>query len=170
MARDSLRISAAQRQRLRNLLRRARETSGGIWHRNRDLEPDQLNLRHSPMCNCTSVDARALALARNDSTAVAVSAAVSIAVAVLGVLANALDGHHMLVFGGVEYDDALGGAAGNPDALDWTTDQLTLVGHQHDLVAVLDRERPYQFAVAAVHRHRDDALAAASRSPVFERR
>src|ERR1700722_8981711 len=37
MARDSLRISAAQRQRLRNLLRRARETSGGIWHRDRDL-------------------------------------------------------------------------------------------------------------------------------------
>src|ERR1700736_4300577 len=37
MARDSLRISAAQRQRLRNLLRRARQTSGGIWHRNRDL-------------------------------------------------------------------------------------------------------------------------------------
>src|SRR4051812_15109494 len=37
MAGDSLCISGAQRQKLRNLLRRARETSGGIWHRNRDL-------------------------------------------------------------------------------------------------------------------------------------
>src|SRR5882757_3562359 len=120
------------------------------------------------MCNCTSVDARAVAWARNDSTAVAVSIAVS--VAVLGVLADVFDGHHMLVFGGVEYDDALGRAAGNPDALDRTADQLPLVGHQHDLVAVLDRERRHQFAIAAVHRHRDDALAAAPRSPVFERR
>src|SRR4051794_15907417 len=62
------------------------------------------------------------------------------AVAVLGVLADMLDGNHMLVFGGVEYDDPLGRAPRNPDALDRTADQLTLVGHQHDLVAVLDRE------------------------------
>ena len=46
----------------------------------------------------------------------------------------------MLVLGGVEHDDALGGAAGDPDALDRTTDQLSLVGHQHDLVTVLNRE------------------------------
>src|SRR4030081_1187772 len=118
------------------------------------------------MCNCTSVDPRAVARARNDSTAVAIS----IAVAVLGVLANVLDGHHMLVFGGIEYDDALGRAAGNPDTLDRATDQLTLVGDQHDLVTVLDRERRHQLAVAAVHGHRDDSLAAAPRGPVLERR
>ncbi len=61
-------------------------------------------------------------------------------VTVFSVLADVLDGHHVFVFGGIEHDDALGGAAGDPDALDRTADQLTLVGHQHDLVAVLDRE------------------------------
>src|ERR1700722_99087 len=65
----------------------------------------------------------------------------SIAVSVLGVLADVLDRHHVLVLGGVEHDDALGRAAGDPDALDRTADQLPLVGHQHDLVAVLHRER-----------------------------
>src|ERR1700737_3524450 len=96
--------------------------------------------------------------------------ATRVSIAVLGVLADVLDRHHVLVFGGVEHDDALGRAAGDPDALDRTADQLPLVGHQHDLVAVLHRERGHQLAVAAVHRHRDDALAAASRGPVFERR
>src|ERR1700734_1241749 len=67
-------------------------------------------------------------------------ASIAIAVAVLGFLADMLDRDHMLVLGGVEYDDALGGAAGDPDALDRAADQLALVGHQHDLVAVLDRE------------------------------
>jgi hypothetical protein len=33
------------------------------------------------------------------------------AVTVLGVLADMLDRHHMLVLGGIEYDDALGRAA-----------------------------------------------------------
>src|ERR1700682_2352648 len=102
------------------------------------------------MCNCTSGNleipvrrgachraalcADPSASPRNDSGAVAIS------IAIFGVLADVLDGHHMLVFGGVEYDDALGRAAGDPDALHRTADQLTLVGHQHDLVAVLDRE------------------------------
>src|SRR5260370_27196214 len=144
MARDSLRISAAQRQRLRNLLRRARETSGGIWHRDRDLTGANGEWRIA-----------------NRETSIryslfASSAAVSIPV--LGVLADVLDRHHMLVLGGVENDDALGRAAGNPDALDRTADQLTLVGHQHALVAVLDRERGPQLAVPIVHRHRNDAL------------
>src|SRR6202011_3920557 len=94
----------------------------------------------------------------------------AVAVTVLGVLADVLDRHHMLVLGGVEDDDALGRAAGDPDALDRTADQLTLVGHQHDLVRVLDRERGHQLAVAVVDRHRDDAFAAAARGPVFERR
>src|SRR6266852_1540389 len=60
--------------------------------------------------------------------------------AIFAVIADMLDGHHVFVFGGVEHDDALGGAAGDPDALDRTADQLTLVGHQHDLVGILDRE------------------------------
>src|SRR6202042_310759 len=91
-------------------------------------------------------------------------------IAVFGVFADVLDRHHMLVFGGVEHDDALGRAAGDADALDRAAYQLGLVGHQHDLVTVLDRERRHQLAVAAVHRHRDDALAAAPGGPVFERR
>ena len=61
-------------------------------------------------------------------------------IAVLGFLADMLDRHHMLVFGGVEHDDTLGRAAGDPDTLHRAADQLTLVGHQHDLVGVLDRE------------------------------
>jgi hypothetical protein len=60
--------------------------------------------------------------------------------AILPVVADMLDGHHMLVLGGVEHDDALGRTAGDADALDRATDQLPLVGHQHDLVAILDRE------------------------------
>src|SRR5712691_10054500 len=119
MARDSLRISAAQRQRLRNLLRRARETSCGIWHRNRDLVAFSL----SPQAGRGKESLGTLA-----------------AIAVFGILADVLDGDHMLVFGGVEHDDALGRAARDPDALDRTADQLAPVGHQHDLVAVLDRE------------------------------
>src|ERR1700686_4771427 len=93
----------------------------------------------------------------------------AVPIAVFSVLADVLDRHHMLVLGGIEHDHALSRAAGNPDALDRTADQLALVGHQHDLVGVLDRERRHQLAVAAVHRHRHDALAAAPGGPVFER-
>ena len=60
--------------------------------------------------------------------------------AVLAVLADVLDRDDVLVLGGVEHDDALGRAAGDADAFDRAADQLALVGHQHDLVAVLDRE------------------------------
>src|ERR1700736_5845032 len=91
----------------------------------------------------------------------------AVAVTVLGVLADMLDRHHMLVLGGVEHDDALGRAAGDPDALDRTADQLTLVGHQHDLVGLLHRERGHELAVAVIDRHRDDAFAAAAGGPVF---
>src|SRR5665213_3874779 len=65
---------------------------------------------------------------------------IAVAVAVFGVLADVLDRHHMLVLGGVEHDHTLGRAAGDTDALDRTADQLALVGHQHDLVRILDRE------------------------------
>src|SRR5258707_3456064 len=122
MARDSLRISAAQRQRLRNLLRRARETSGGIWHRDRDLAGGanggwriangETSIRYSLFASL---------------------APVAVSIPVLSILADVLDGHHMLVFCGVEYDDALVRAAGNPDALDRAANQLTLFGDQHCL-------------------------------------
>ena len=56
------------------------------------------------------------------------------------VLADVLDRHHMLVLGSVEHDDTLGRAARDADALDRAADQLAPVGHQHDLVTVLDRE------------------------------
>jgi hypothetical protein len=49
-------------------------------------------------------------------------------------------------------------------------DELAAVGHQHDLVAVLDGEGGDELAVALVHRHGDDALAAAARDPVLEGR
>jgi hypothetical protein len=62
------------------------------------------------------------------------------AVAVFRILADVLDGDDMLVGGGVEHDDALGRAAGDADVLDRAADQLALVGHQHDLIAILDRE------------------------------
>ena len=64
----------------------------------------------------------------------------SASIAIFGVFADVLDRHHVFVVGGVEHDDALGRAAGDADALDRTADQLALVGHQHDLVAILDRE------------------------------
>src|ERR1700721_3134080 len=47
-----------------------------------------------------------------------------------------------------EDNDPLGRAAGNADAVDRTADQLPAVGHQHDLVAFLDREGRHQPAVA----------------------
>src|ERR1700688_2177782 len=128
MARDSLRISAAQRQRLRNLLRRARETSGGIWHRNRDLRGRMVRGR------IVSSEWRMgkLPFATRHSLF-----ATRVSIAVLGVLADMLDRHHMLVLGGVEHDDALGRAAGDPDALDRTADQLALFGPPHNIFSFL---------------------------------
>jgi hypothetical protein len=41
----------------------------------------------------------------------------SAAIAILGVLADVLDGHHVLVLGAVEHDDALGRATRDPDTL-----------------------------------------------------
>src|SRR5258708_15278974 len=76
---------------------------------------------------------------------------VAVAVAVFGILADMLDGHHVLVIGGVEHDDALGRPAGDPDALHRAADQLTLVGHQPALVRLLDREGCYQTAVVAIY-------------------
>src|SRR5215470_10956568 len=93
---------------------------------------------------------------------------------VVAFLADALDRHHLLVLVGVEHDHALGGAAGDADALDAGADQLPAVGHQHDLVGVLRRERGDQLAglaadraVALAHVHGDDAFAAAAGDAVL---
>src|SRR6266850_5101689 len=61
--------------------------------------------------------------------------------AVLPVVADMLDRHHVLIFSRIEHDDALRRAAGDADVLDRAADQLALVGHQHDLIAVLDGDR-----------------------------
>ena len=67
----------------------------------------------------------------------------------LALFGNPLDRDHALAFGGVEDDHALGRAAGDADAVDRAADQLAAVGHQHDLVALLDREGGDQPAVLA---------------------
>src|SRR5437016_6109139 len=80
---------------------------------------------------------------------------------VLAFLADALDRHHLLILVGVEHDHALGRAAGDADALDAGADELAAVGDQHDLVGVLDRERPDDAAGLGCDRHGDNAFAAA---------
>src|SRR5262245_24365108 len=64
----------------------------------------------------------------------------SVAVALV-LLAQALDRDHLLVLGGVEHDHPLRRAAGDADAVDARADELPAVRHQHDLVALLHRER-----------------------------
>ena len=78
-----------------------------------------------------------------------------------------LDRHDALVFGGVEHDHALRAAAGDTDAVDRAADELAAVGDKHDLVALLDGEGRDERAVARIHRHGDDAFAAASGGAVF---
>src|SRR5215470_12536680 len=92
----------------------------------------------------------------------------------LALFADALDRDHAFGFGGVEHDHALGRAPGDADALDAGANELAAVGDQHDLVAVLDRERGDQLAgllpdgaVALAHVHGDDAFAAAAGDPVL---
>src|SRR6266511_6466334 len=82
-------------------------------------------------------------------------------------LADALDRHHLLVFGRVEHDHALRRSSGDADALDAGADELAAIGHQHELVLVLDRERCDQAAGLAGHRHGDDAFATAAGGAVL---
>src|SRR5262245_28993947 len=96
------------------------------------------------------------------------------AAVLLAFLADALDRHHALVVGRVEHDHALGRAPGDTDAFDAGADELSAVGDQHQLVAVLDRERGDQLAgllpdcaVTLAHVHRHDAFAAAAGDPIF---
>src|SRR5688500_8182630 len=86
---------------------------------------------------------------------------VELALSPLFVLADPLDRHDMLVIGGVEDDDALGGAPGLADVMDRAADELAAIGHQHDLILFVDREGGDQRPVAVIHRHRHDAFAAA---------
>src|SRR5689334_9127250 len=96
--------------------------------------------------------------------------ALPLPVRALALLREALDRDDALALGGVEHDHALRGAAGNSDAVDRAADQLAAIGHQHDLVALLDRERGDDAAVALGHVHRDDAFAAAAGGAVLVRR
>src|SRR5215510_15826994 len=96
------------------------------------------------------------------------------AAVLLAFLADALDGDHALVVGRIEHDHPLGRASGDADAFDPGADELATVGDQHQLVAVLDRERGDQLAglladaaVALAHVHCHDAFAAAAGDPVF---
>src|SRR6186997_335894 len=89
---------------------------------------------------------------------------------VVALFADALDRPPLLVVGGVEHDHALGRAAGDADAVHRAADQLPAVGHQHELIGLLDRERGDQPAdllldrlralLALPDRHRDQAFAA----------
>src|ERR1700754_225162 len=72
---------------------------------------------------------------------------VPVPVSVLSLFRNVFNRHHVFVVRSIEHDHALRRTARDADVLDWTTDELPLVGHQHDLVAVFHRERGYQLAV-----------------------
>src|ERR1700692_111552 len=85
----------------------------------------------------------------------------------LAFLGEPLHRRDLLAVGGREHDDALGRAAGDADAVDRAADQLAAVGHQHDLIALLDRERRHQAAVLFGDRHGDDAFAAAAGGAVL---
>ena len=51
---------------------------------------------------------------------------------------RSIDRHHALLLRRVEYDHALGRAAGDADAFDRHADELTAVGHQqHDFIGVM---------------------------------
>src|SRR5512133_97979 len=70
----------------------------------------------------------------------------ALAAVLVAFLADALDRDHPLALRGVEHDHTLGRAPGDADAFDARADELAAVGHQHELVPVLDRERRDQLA------------------------
>src|SRR5262245_61784302 len=98
----------------------------------------------------------------------------ALAAVLVAFLADALDRDHPLALRGVEHDHTLGRAPGDADAFDARADELAAVGHQHELVPVLDRERRDQLAgflpdraVALAHIHGDNAFSAAAGDAVF---
>src|SRR5215510_7184787 len=123
-------------------------------------------LRARSKGNGASAATMAARLGRRDISA--------LAAVLVAFLADALDRDHPLALRGVEHDHTLGRAPGDPDAFDPRADELAAVGHQHELVSVLDRERRYQLAgflpdraVALAHIHGDDAFSAATGDAVF---
>src|SRR5262245_11106065 len=98
----------------------------------------------------------------------------ALAAVLVAFLADALDRDHPLALRGIEHDHTLGRAPGDADAFDARADELTAVGHQHELVPVLDRKRRDQLAgflpdctVALAHIHGNDAFSAATGDAVF---
>src|SRR5215813_7361474 len=98
----------------------------------------------------------------------------ALAAVLVAFLADALDRDHPLALRGIEHDHTLGRAPGDADAFDARADELAAVGHQHELVPVLDRERGDQLAgflpdraVALAHIHGDNAFSAAAGDAVF---
>src|SRR6516162_5350172 len=119
--------------------------------------------------NGASAPAKAARLGRREIPA--------LAAVLVAFLADALDRDHPLALRGVEHDHTLGRAPGDADTFDARADELTAVGHQHELIPVLDRERRDQLAgflpdraVALAHIHGDDAFSAAAGDAVFVRR
>src|SRR5215472_16359718 len=98
----------------------------------------------------------------------------ALAAVLVAFLADALDRDHPLALRGVENDHPLGRAPGDADAFDARADELAAVGHQHELVPLLDREGRDQLAgflpdraVALAHIHGDNAFSAAAGDAVF---
>src|SRR5215831_7961517 len=98
----------------------------------------------------------------------------ALAAVLVAFLADALDRDHPLALRGVEHDHTLGRAPGDADAFDARADELAAVGHQHELVPLLDREGRDQLAgflpdraVALAHIHGDNAFSAAAGDAVF---
>src|SRR5215831_18207797 len=94
----------------------------------------------------------------------------------LPLLAQPLHCDHAFAVGRVEHDHAPCLAALDADLGDAAADQLAAVGHQHELVGFLDRERRHQAADLGAERavalaivHGDNAFAAAAGGAVFER-
>jgi len=87
VARELVRVPAAQRQERGSLLRRTDKAVGRVRHRDRDLEYANREWR---IANVYSLFASFASIA------------------VFGVFADVLDGHYVLVLGSVEHDDALG--------------------------------------------------------------
>src|SRR5271156_2203889 len=83
------------------------------------------------------------------------------------VFGQPLDRGDTLAFTRREHDDALRRAPRDTDAVDGASNQLTAVGDQHDLIALLDGERSDQPAVLFRDRHGDDTFAAAAGGAVL---
>src|ERR687897_983684 len=80
---------------------------------------------------------------------------------------NMLHRHDMLVFRGVEDRHPLRGTDGDADVANRAADELATVRYQHDFIALPDRERGHEIAVALVDDHGDDSLSSPPGHPVL---